>query len=72
MALAEETIAKPLIKVMREKGLLRQGVLYPGCFVSFDADFKPTAIRVCEINIRPGRAGIPAHSEKIAQFGSLT
>ncbi len=71
MALAEEAIAKPLIKIMREKGLLRQGVLYPGCFVSFDADFKPRALRVCEINIRPGEPEFQPIVKRLRNLGAL-
>ncbi len=71
MTLAEEAIAKPLIKIMREKGLLRQGVLYPGCFVSFGADFKPRALRVCEINIRPGEPEFQPIVKRLRNLGAL-
>ncbi|CAB1061451.1 Phosphoribosylamine--glycine ligase (EC [Olavius sp. associated proteobacterium Delta 1] len=47
-------IAKPLIEMMKTRGILRPCVLYPGCFVSLSDDRCPTAIRVSEINIRPG------------------
>jgi phosphoribosylamine--glycine ligase len=56
---------------MQEKGLLRQGVLYPGCFVSFDEDFKPTAIRVCEINIRPGEPEFQPIVKRLRNLGAL-
>ncbi|MDP3183123.1 MAG: hypothetical protein Q8M54_09960 [Desulfobaccales bacterium] len=71
MALAEDLIAKPLIEIMKEKGLLRQGVLYPGCFVSFDDNFKPTAIRVCEINIRPGEPEFQPIVKRLRNLGAL-
>ncbi len=69
--LAEETIARPLIKIMRERGILRQGVLYPGCFVSFDQDFQPRAIRVCEINIRPGEPEFQPVVKRLRNLGAL-
>ena len=41
LALADETLARPLIRLMAEQGTLRPGVLYPGCFASFDGNFQP-------------------------------
>jgi phosphoribosylamine-glycine ligase len=52
--MAGEVIARPLIEMMKTRNILRPCVLYPGCFVSLDAARCPTAIRVSEINIRPG------------------
>jgi phosphoribosylamine--glycine ligase len=71
MALAEETIARPLIKIMREKGILRPSVLYPGCFASFDRDFQPRAVRVCEINIRPGEPEFQPIVKRLRNLGAL-
>ena len=71
MELAEATIARPLIKIMQERGLLRQCVLYPGCFVSFDQDFRPQAIRVCEINIRPGEPEFQPIVKRLRNLGPL-
>ncbi|MCX5893016.1 MAG: hypothetical protein NTW80_08615 [Deltaproteobacteria bacterium] len=71
MELAEATIARPLIKSMQERGLLRQCVLYPGCFVSFDQDFQPKAIRVCEINIRPGEPEFQPIVKRLRNLGAL-
>ncbi|HEY9072963.1 MAG TPA: hypothetical protein VIN67_02420, partial [Desulfobaccales bacterium] len=71
LQLAEETIARPLIKAMRERGILRQGVLYPGCFVSFDGDFRPRSIRVCEINIRPGEPEFQPIVKRLRNLGAL-
>lgn len=71
MALAEETIAKPLIKSMQEKGILRPCVLYPGCFASFDTDFQPRSIRVCEINIRPGEPEFQPIVKRLRNLGPL-
>jgi phosphoribosylamine--glycine ligase len=71
MALAEETIARPLIKTMQEKGLLRPCVLYPGCFASFDQNFQPRAVRVCEINIRPGEPEFQPVVKRLRNLGAL-
>jgi phosphoribosylamine--glycine ligase len=71
LALAEETIARPLIKNLKAHGVLRQCVLYPGCFVSFDQDFKPRALRVCEINIRPGEPEFQPIVKRLRNLGGL-
>lgn len=71
MALAEEAIARPLLAAIKQQGLLRACVLYPGCFVSFDAHFKPTAIRVCEINIRPGEPEFQPIVKRLRNLGAL-
>jgi phosphoribosylamine--glycine ligase len=71
MALAEETIAKPLIKKIKEQGILRPCVLYPGCFASFDHNFQPRAVRVCEINIRPGEPEFQPIVKRLRNLGAL-
>jgi phosphoribosylamine--glycine ligase len=71
LELADATIARPLIQSLKDKGLLRPGVLYPGCFVSFDAGFQPTAIRVCEINIRPGEPEFQPVIKRLRNLGPL-
>ena len=71
MELADETIARPLIRSLKEKGVLRPCVLYPGCFVSFDGNFKPTAIRVCEINLRPGEPEFQPVVKRLRNLGAL-
>jgi phosphoribosylamine--glycine ligase len=71
MALAEEVLAKPLIKAMQEKGILRPCVLYPGCFVSFADNLQPKAIRVCEINIRPGEPEFQPIVKRLRNLGAL-
>lgn len=71
MALAEETIARPLIAAMQARGILRPAVLYPGCFVSFDGNFRPSAIRVCEINIRPGEPEFQPVVKRLRNLGAL-
>ncbi len=70
MELAEATIARPLIKIMQERGLLRQCVLYPGCFVSFDQDFQPPGHPGLRNQHPSRRAGIPAHRQTAAQPGA--
>lgn len=71
MALAEETLARPLIASLKARGLLRASVLYPGCFVSFGKNFQPTAIRVCEINIRPGEPEFQPIVKRLRNLGAL-
>jgi phosphoribosylamine--glycine ligase len=71
MELADRTIARPLIKIMKEKGLVRPCVLYPGCFVSFADNFQPTAVRVCEINIRPGEPEFQPIVKRLRNLGAL-
>ncbi len=43
----------------------------PGCFVSFDKDFKPLSIRVCEINIRPGEPEFQPIVKRLRNLGAL-
>jgi phosphoribosylamine--glycine ligase len=69
--LAEATLARPLIRSLKDKGLLRPCVLYPGCFVSFDGNTQPTAIRVCEINIRPGEPEFQPVVKRLRNLGPL-
>jgi len=69
--MAGETIAKPLIKLMQEKEILRPCILYPGCFVSFDSDKQPTKIRVSEINIRPGEPEAQPLARRLRNLGAL-
>jgi len=69
--MAGEAIAKPLIKVMKERNILRPCILYPGCFVSFDSDMRPTKIRVSEINIRPGEPEAQPLARRLRNFGAL-
>jgi phosphoribosylamine--glycine ligase len=71
LELAEATIARPLIKAMQERDILRPGVLYPGCFASFDGDFRPRSIRVCEINIRPGEPEFQPVVKRLRNLGAL-
>ncbi|HAY20825.1 phosphoribosylamine--glycine ligase [Desulfobacca acetoxidans] len=69
--LAAQTIARPLIKTLQERSLLRPTVLYPGCFVSFTDNFQPKAIRVCEINIRPGEPEFQPVVKRLRNLGAL-
>lgn len=71
MDLAQESIAQPLIAQMRQQGILRPCVLYPGCFASFAADFRPRALRVCEINIRPGEPEFQPIVKRLRNLGAL-
>lgn len=69
--MAGEVIAKPLIKEMKRRGILRPCVLYPGCFVSLDETKRPTSIRICEINIRPGEPEAQPIARRLRNFGAL-
>ena len=69
--MAGETIAAPLIRTMREMGILRPCILYPGCFVSLNSAKEPTRIRVSEINIRPGEPEAQPVARRIRNLGAL-
>ena len=73
--LVEEEIARPLIEAMRQRGILRPCVLYPGCFVSFrvggSGRLEPAAVRVCEINIRPGEPEFQPIARRLCNLGPL-
>jgi phosphoribosylamine--glycine ligase len=71
LAMAEETIAKPLIAAMKQEGILRPCILYPGCFVSFTGDQKPSKIRVSEINIRPGEPEAQPMARRLRNLGPM-
>ncbi len=71
LALAEAAIARPLVAALSARGLLRPCVLYPGCFVSFGPDFTPVAVRVCEINIRPGEPEFQPVVRRLRNLGAL-
>jgi len=71
LELADRELARPLVAALKARGILRPCVLYPGCFVSFGADFRPTAIRVCEINIRPGEPEFQPVVRRLRNLGAL-
>jgi len=71
MQMAADTIAAPLIQIMRETGILRPCVLYPGCFVSLDRHLRPTDIRVSEVNIRPGEPEAQPVARRLRNLGAL-
>ena len=71
MQMAADAVAAPLIALMKKKDLLRPCVLYPGCFVSLDAAGLPTAIRVSEINIRPGEPEAQPVIRRLRNLGPL-
>ena len=71
MALAANTIARPLVGALRSRGLLRPCVLYPGCFLSCTDNFQPTVLRVCEINIRPGEPEFQPVAKRLRNLGAL-
>ena len=69
--MARSTIAQPLIEALRSKGYLRPCILYPGCFVSLGSDMRPTEIRVCEVNIRPGEPEAQPAARRLRNLGAL-
>jgi phosphoribosylamine-glycine ligase len=69
--MAGDVIAGPLIEAMRKKAILRPCILYPGCFVSLDDAGLPTAIRVSEINIRPGEPEAQPVIRRLRNLGTL-
>lgn len=71
MEMAGRLIATPLVARMKEIGILRPCVLYPGCFVSMDHRMQPTGIRVCEINIRPGEPEAQPVARRLRNLGPL-
>lgn len=71
MQMAEETLAKPMVAALKQRGILRPCVLYPGCFVSFDENFQPRDIRVCEINVRPGEPEFQPVVKRLRNLGPL-
>ena len=71
MEMAGEVIAGPLVEVMKARGILRPCVLYPGCFVSLDVTGRPAAIRVSEINIRPGEPEAQPVIRRLRNLGAL-
>jgi len=71
MKMAGDVIAVPLIQKMKELGILRPCVLYPGCFVSLDGKMHPTDIRVSEINIRPGEPEAQPVIRRLRNLGPL-
>jgi len=68
---AAEQLVTPLVNGMKEIGILRPCVLYPGCFVSLDSRMNPTRIRVSEVNIRPGEPEFQPVVKRIRNFGAL-
>jgi phosphoribosylamine--glycine ligase len=69
--MAGKTIAQPLIENMKNLGILRPCILYPGCFVSLDSHKQPTHIRVSEINIRPGEPEAQPVARRLRNLGVL-
>lgn len=69
--MAGEVIAGPLIRIMKERAILRPCVLYPGCFISLDGAKHPTNIRVSEINIRPGEPEAQPVIRRLRNLGTL-
>ncbi len=75
LQMVQDQIAEPLLQAMQEQKILRPCVLYPGCFVSFGLDaqnqLQPRAIRVCEINIRPGEPEFQPVARRLRNLGPM-
>lgn len=71
MEMAGETIATPLVQQLKDSGLLRPCILYPGCFVSLTSEMQPSKIRVSEINIRPGEPEAQPVARRLRNLGAL-
>lgn len=71
LQMAADTIAKPFVTILKQKGYLRPCILYPGCFVSLDENGRPTHIRVAEVNIRPGEPEAQPVMRRLRNLGDL-
>ena len=71
MQMAADTIARPFVNILQQKGYLRPCILYPGCFVSLDENGLPTQIRVAEVNIRPGEPEAQPVMRRLRNLGDL-
>jgi phosphoribosylamine--glycine ligase len=71
LELAAQIIAQPLVDALKDRGLLRPCVLYPGCFLSCTDNFRPARLRVCEINIRPGEPEFQPVVKRLRNLGAL-
>ncbi len=69
--MAAEKIIRPVVDGMRDIGILRPCVLYPGCFVSIGDGMRPERIRVSEINIRPGEPEFQPVARRVRNLGPL-
>jgi len=75
LEMVQDQVARPLIRALEGRGLLRPCVLYPGCFASFVLDpehrLQPSSIRVCEVNIRPGEPEFQTVVRRVRNLGPL-
>lgn len=69
--MAKNFIFQPFVKALKTKNLLRPCILYPGCIVSLDNKMRPTRIRMCEMNIRPGEPEFQPVSRRLRNLGQL-
>jgi phosphoribosylamine--glycine ligase len=72
--MAAEDLIRPFIQALKDKGILRPCVLYPGCIVSITSDsggLVPTRIRMCEMNIRPGEPEFQPIALRLKNLGPL-
>lgn len=71
LEMAAEVIARPLIKKMKEMGILRPCILYPGCFLNVDEKGLPVDLRVSEINIRWGEPEAQPVMRRLRNMGAM-
>lgn len=69
--MAKKEIFEPFVNALKEEGLLRPTVLYPGCIVSLDNKMKPRRIRMCEMNVRPGEPEFQPVVRRVRNLGVL-
>jgi len=70
--MVREKVFQPFVKELKNKGILRPCILYPGCRVSVDpATGKPVDILVYEMNIRAGEPEMQVVARRLKNLGEL-
>jgi phosphoribosylamine--glycine ligase len=69
--MAAKNVFEPFISALKAKNILRPCFLYPGCFLSFDNNMRPTRIRMCEMNIRPPEPEFQPIIRRVRNLGAL-
>ncbi|MBW1851122.1 MAG: hypothetical protein JRJ15_06765 [Deltaproteobacteria bacterium] len=67
-----DEVFKPFVEEMKQGGILRPCILYPGCRVSIDpVTGKPVSILVYEMNIRAGEPEMQVVARRLKNLGEL-
>jgi phosphoribosylamine--glycine ligase len=67
-----DEVFKPFVEEMKQGGILRPCILYPGCRVSIDpVTGKPVNILVYEMNIRAGEPEMQVVARRLKNLGEL-